>query len=172
MAGTHRFSKKELVTHLLVTPLFACDWGSLGVLKRLLKAKKYVGTKGECLRKYKQYINDEWKGLLEEVYQVCRNQWEYRIPTRESERNQLKTVCQHTLEFENYFLELYRDFLMDELAAENKEHQLQALRDLGAIIFPDQQVLDAVSVHELSEDEHTQQSANLVIDKIQNSIKS
>ncbi len=83
-----------------------------------LKAKVYVKNKNDCLTQYKLHINDEWTHLLQDVYDKCRNAWNYGLPEDEEGRRQLKDLCGRTLAFENHFLALYKDFLLEELGAE------------------------------------------------------
>jgi hypothetical protein len=63
----------------------------------------------------------EWAGLLEEVYANCRERWHYRIPDDADEQDLLKTLCQRTLAFENYFLQYYRQFFLNILQATELE---------------------------------------------------
>jgi hypothetical protein len=39
----------------------------------------------------------------------------YCVPSDTGDRKQLKNICERTLAFENYFLSLYKDFLLAEL---------------------------------------------------------
>jgi hypothetical protein len=80
-----------------------------------LKAKVYVNDKNDCLKQYRVRINDEWTDLIQDVYAKCRNAWVYCVPSDTGDRKQLKNICERTLAFENYFLSLYKDFLLAEL---------------------------------------------------------
>ena len=48
----------------------------------------------------------------------CRRTWEYCVPEDTDDRKQLKNICERTLAFENYFLRLYKEFLLAELENE------------------------------------------------------
>ena len=83
-----------------------------------LKAKTYVNDKNDCLKQYQTRINDEWTHLIQDVYSKCRKTWEYFVPEDTEDRKQLKNICERTLAFENYFLSLYKEFLLAELGNE------------------------------------------------------
>lgn len=108
-------------------------------------AGQYVGSKQECVEKYRMYINDEWTTLVEQVYEHCRNRWGYCIPVAEEERQRLRTFCQQTLAFENHFLTVYKSFLLAELQSGERKHQLLAIKRLGQIIYPAQDVVAVLS---------------------------
>ena len=80
-----------------------------------LKANVYVNDKNDCLKQYRKRINDEWTDLIIDVYAKCRTAWGYCVPEDAEGRKQLKNICERTLAFENYFLRLYKDFLLAEL---------------------------------------------------------
>ena len=115
-----------------------------------LKTRQFVGTKSQCLTMYKQHVNDEWTDLLTEVYTICRNAWNYRIPENAEDRRRLRNICQQTLLFENHFLKLYRGYLLAELDSSDDRYKVKALEMLGEIIFPDETVLNALRVFETS----------------------
>ncbi|OJV93768.1 MAG: hypothetical protein BGO39_15480 [Chloroflexi bacterium 54-19] len=76
---------------------------------------QYVPGKREVGTLYREYINDEWTDLIEEIYYKCRGKWNYLIPTNPAEREELRNLCRQTLAFENHFIEIYLKFLQDEL---------------------------------------------------------
>lgn len=83
-----------------------------------LKANVYVNDKNDCLKQYRIRINDEWTDLIQDVYAKCRRTWAYCVPEDTEDRKQLINICERTLAFENYFLSLYKDFLLAELTNE------------------------------------------------------
>lgn len=83
-----------------------------------LKANIYVNDINDCLKQYRTRINDEWTDLIQDVYAKCRRTWEYCVPEDTDDRKQLKNICERTLVFENYFLSLYKEFLLAELKNE------------------------------------------------------
>ncbi len=112
------------------------------------QAKTYVFRKSDCLPLYEQNINDEWTPLVRDVYEICRGQWEYRIPETEADRQLFASLCRQTLTYENRFLELYRNYLLRELKQEADSRKLQAAKRLGEIIYPDAEVVEALKIFE------------------------
>ncbi|MBD2003014.1 MULTISPECIES: nucleotidyltransferase domain-containing protein [Cyanophyceae] len=128
--GTIHYGTKDLVLNVLcpATALIALDAG------------QYVVTKRECVIQYRKWINDEWTALVEDIYEQCRNHWNYRVPEAEADRKQLREYCKSALAFENYFLWRYKAFLLAELQHPDEFRQLYAVKRLGQIIYPDQAV--------------------------------
>jgi hypothetical protein len=67
----------------------------------------YVAGKRECLRLYRDRIDDEWTGFIEDVYHRCRNQWCYSLPQSESDRRHLTALCARFREFAVRFVHGY-----------------------------------------------------------------
>ncbi|MEM7554756.1 MAG: hypothetical protein AAF378_11760 [Cyanobacteria bacterium P01_A01_bin.84] len=117
-----------------------------------IKTGQYIGSKGEAVKLYKKYINDEWTNLVEQVYELCRNRWYYLIPEKDIERQTLSSMCRDTLRFSNYFLSRYRSFLLHQLYEEQPKNQILALKMLARIIYPeDQEIGDALKRLQQSE---------------------
>ena len=89
-------------------------------------------------------MDDVWAPLLEDMYQLCRIEWGYRIPPGASEQQMLRALCECTLQFENYFLTVYKDYLLRELRSGNEAAQGRALWILGQIVYHDEDVRRAV----------------------------
>jgi hypothetical protein len=113
-----------------------------------LRTGLYVGNKRESATLYRAHINDEWTMLVEQVYTLCKKQWGYRVPTKVKDRSKLRELCQQAIAFENAFFSLYRDYLLKELHAEESEDRRRAVERLGQIIYPSQDVLDALKAFE------------------------
>lgn len=88
-------------------------WSATALIAYL--AGQYVPGKREVGRLYRECINDEWTGLIDELYYKCRMEWNYLIPTGPKERQELRNLCQQTLGFENHFVKIYLKFLQEEL---------------------------------------------------------
>lgn len=80
-----------------------------------LQAGHYVTSKRNCHRLYRNYINDEWADLLENLYSWCREAWQYLIPQSAEDQQRLRVICERALAFENYFLVCYKSFLLTQL---------------------------------------------------------
>jgi hypothetical protein len=105
-----------------------------------LRTGQYVGTKRDAVALYRRHIHDEWTDLVEQVYHACKERWQYRVPTKKGEQQQLRALCQRALAFENYFFALYRTYLMEELHHDQRENQLRAVERLGQIIYPGEDI--------------------------------
>ena len=111
-----------------------------------LRSGQYVGTKRESVDLYRTHIGDDWTDLVEQVYQACKERWQYRIPRRKGDQEQLRTLCQCALGFENHFYALYRSYLLEELYASQREDQLRAVERLGQIIYPGEDIDSALTL--------------------------
>lgn len=86
-----------------------------------LREGQYVATRDACLRVYRERINDQWTDFIADIYALCRARWRYGIPGTTAERQTLRDLCGHTLDFENRFLDLYRSYLLQELRHGDEE---------------------------------------------------
>lgn len=99
------------------------SWSATGLLANL--KQQYAPSKRQCLSLYREHINDEWTGLLEDIYQKCRAEWNYLIPDHPARRAQLREICRRTLAFENHFMAIYREFALAELSSgDTKGHEM------------------------------------------------
>jgi hypothetical protein len=105
-----------------------------------LRAGQYVGTKRDSVDLYRTHIGDEWTDLVEQVYHLCKERWQYRVPSKKGDREQLRALCQDALRFENDYFALYRSYLLEELHNEERENQLRAVERLGQIIYPGEDI--------------------------------
>lgn len=128
--GTSRRGIKDLVINIL------CPAEAL----ILLEAGKYFVSgswKRACAEYYRIWINDEWTLLVESVYKYCCRQWAYLVPeTRESQQI-LRRLCQQALGFENHFLQLYKQYVLQQLPQSEPFIQLHYVKQLGQLIYPD-----------------------------------
>jgi len=104
----------------------------------------YVAAKSECPRAYRAHIGDAWAPLVEDLYQRCRNTWGYRIPSGEDEQRELRALCERTLQFENHFLEIYKNYVLAQLRADDTTSLNRALWVLERIVYCDESVRHAV----------------------------
>ena len=102
---------------------------------------KIVVKKKDCHILYRQHINDEWAELFELIYIRCRMEWQYLIPDDPSERDELKHICKRTLEFENHFLRVYKQFLLSELNSKNPFARADAIRVQKNIPYADNTII-------------------------------
>jgi predicted nucleotidyltransferase len=113
----------------------------------LLAARRYVGSgkKSDIPHQYTIWVGDQWAMLVEQVIELCRIRWGYRMPDSEADIAHLRGLCQQALGFENAFLQRYRNFLLAELQSDDTGIQLFAVRRFGQILYPDPAVAAAVA---------------------------
>ncbi len=109
-----------------------------------LKARQYVVTKRDCHLLYRAVINDEWAALFEDIYHVCRENWQYLIPARHEDQQRLRAICERALAFENHFLGIYKHFLLAQLRAADEAARQEALQAVGAVVYADRQIISVI----------------------------
>jgi predicted nucleotidyltransferase len=109
--------KEVLCTRDLVRTV---TWKATALLAH--KARQYAVRKSQIAQLYHEYIGNEWSEYLAEIVYFCRNQHQYLIPEELEPRQQLRSLCAQTLQFEQHFLEVYKKFLLEELRSTDSEH--------------------------------------------------
>jgi hypothetical protein len=127
----------------------------------------YVGTKAESTTSYEAHVGDEWTDLVRNVYALCKQEWHYRLPGNSDDRQQLKTLCQRALQFENHFYTTYHDYLLKELSGQSNEGRLRAIERCGEIIFPGDRVQRALYQVRNTGDLETQKCVDKVINELE-----
>lgn len=94
-------------------------WAATALLA--LQAGQYAGKKRDCARLYRDHIGGEWAPFLEEIAAVCRDEWQYLLPTALSAQKHLRSICERTLQFEHHFLTQYKRFLLEQLRSTEQE---------------------------------------------------
>lgn len=105
------------------------------------EAGQYVVNKRECHRLFRQYFDDEWASLLEDIYMLCRGAWNYAVPEDHTSRNQLDTLCRRVLAFENHYLTRYKPFLIQELVETKNGRESRSPWLMERIPFDDPEIL-------------------------------
>ena len=131
-----------------------------------LKGGRYVGKKSDSIKSYKDCINDEWTGFLEEMYEEGRERWGYRIPEDAVERDRLRELCRRTLAFENHYLSIYREYLLAQLRREDDSCRLFAVKRLGETIYADEEIIDALRADESRGGEELRQAVQETMQKM------
>jgi hypothetical protein len=106
--------------------------------------------KRDCYRAYRQLIGDEWSDLLRVIYEICKDEWAYRIPGAPGDRQALRAICERTLGFENHFMRVFKDFVLEELCGDDAEGRRDARRLLGQIPFDDRDIMEALHTQKAS----------------------
>lgn len=110
------------------------------------KAGQYVARKRDCHVLYRELIGGEHADLLDEVYAVCRGRWQYLIPSDPEDRQELRSICERTLAFENAFLLKYRTFLLSELRGPDAEGRRMAREVLARVPLDDEAIAETVRI--------------------------
>ena len=118
-------------------------WCASAILAYRLRT--HVFRKSDCLELYRTQVADGWTALVESVFERVRSSWNYQIPKTLHDRQHLRDICQQALRFENHFLLLYRDFLLDDLSSRNGEHRQLAASRLRQIFSADPIVRDRLA---------------------------
>lgn len=105
---------RDLVRHI--------SWAATALIAHT--ARHYVVRKSAFVSLYRELINDVWTDYLEQLYTKCKLEWNYQVPESPQAFQQL---CQQTLNFENHFMKLYRDFLLHELQSGSMSHCIHTL---------------------------------------------
>ncbi|MEM7129443.1 MAG: nucleotidyltransferase domain-containing protein [Chloroflexota bacterium] len=108
------------------------------------EAREYVMRKRECYPTYQRVIGDEWTPLLSQIDQRVRTDWHYRIPESKVERQELCTLLEQTVAYENHFLGVYRQFVLGELNKSNHDARIEAINYLNGIPFSDPELEQAL----------------------------
>jgi hypothetical protein len=113
-----------------------------------LQTGTYVVRKRDCHQRYHELIGDEWSELLRQIYERCKDGWNYCIPEDGGARQELRTICARTLEFENHFMRVFKEFVLGELRGDDAEARRTAIELLRQIPYHDdaiEQALHAVA---------------------------
>ncbi len=141
----------------------AC-WFAMSVL--MLRAGEYAFSKSSVIDAYQKHVNDEWAPLLKQVYE-CRNRWGYRSPSAPEDEAYLRGLCERMLEAENYFLGLYKDFLLAELGRGELPDRVLAAQRLGLILYPGDEILNALRALAETAEEPLRQEARESIARLE-----
>lgn len=98
-----------------------------------LKGGPIIGDKTECLPVYESVVHDEWVPFVRAIFTRCMGTWECDIPQDEGGRLELRQICHQALGFENYFMDIYRDFLVGYGGIENAARRAEVLRDVFGV---------------------------------------
>ena len=109
-----------------------------------LRTGTYVVRKRDCHQRYHELIGDQWSELLRVIYERCKHEWSYRIPESPADQSALCAICMHTLEFENHFLRVFKEFVLSELRGDDAEARRAAVWLLGQIPYHDDEIEQAL----------------------------
>lgn len=138
---------------------------------------QYITGKAEAFQLHREHIGieGEWRAFIFEVWQRCRLDWAYKVPSHDKDRETLRLLCKRMLDFENSYLSFYRSLMLDELNAHeidwpygNSDYTTYCLSRFGTVVYPhDETVLAALQPYLTSNNEEWQREALAAKDKIQ-----
>ena len=115
----------------------ATSWAATAIVGQ--KSGGYVTSKAHLQSKLRDHLPQEWASFIEVLFTFCRRQTSYGIPKDANGRKKLRELCSRTREFEDYFLNAYREFLLDELVAD-VERTSEALERIEETPFQDEAI--------------------------------
>ena len=127
--------------------------GWIATARIAYQAQEYVVDKRSCVATYRKAIGDEWTDLLVTIDQRCRQDWHYLIPDNEEEQEELQAIGRQVLAYENHFLNMYDQFLADELTSNDLSAQTTALEMLDRTWHPEPAILTLL--YQLANVEHS-----------------
>lgn len=71
------------------------------------EAEVFVPSRAECLRLSNLHLPVQWADFIQKSYQRCKVDWDYKVPNKYSERQELHQICQQALAFFNEYLGSY-----------------------------------------------------------------
>lgn len=71
----------------------------------LANAGVIVHSRAECLQQLRANSGDDWAHLVLTVYDRCKTQWDYKVPTCEGEQAELSALCVRAKGFFEHFVE-------------------------------------------------------------------
>ncbi len=108
------------------------------------KSGRMIGSKSESVHAYHECVGDHWATFVEAVYANGKTAWGYRVPDDPAGRTLLRDLCWETLAFENHYLARYRRYLLGQLRHAGETNQRFVIERLGAVVYPDAEVADAL----------------------------
>lgn len=126
------------------TKLLVAIVGRIAAALVALETGRYVGSKAESVALYHAHVADGWADLVEQSYTICRNRWDYLVPTDPADRALLRDLCRRALAFENHFLLAYKGYLIESLRGPDRAQRLSALEALRRVVYPTPDVTLAV----------------------------
>jgi|GEM_PF-6861462 Nucleotidyltransferase domain. len=124
-------------------------WMATGLIA--WKGQTFVPTKNHVVKLFKEVIGGPMADDLELITNLCRTKLAYLVPESEEGLKELQDLLPKVLAFENFFLENYQDFLIENLKNENPVRVRTSITRLGEIIYSNDRSLKALQ--EVSQNE-------------------
>lgn len=108
------------------------------------KGRVFVPTKNQAVELFKSKIGGPFAADFETITQLCRNQCAYKVPENPKDFKDLQSLLPKVLAFENFFMENYQDFLIENLNSPNPIRVHTSLLRLGEIVYPNARSIQAL----------------------------
>lgn len=75
-----------------------------------IKSGVLVGKKSDVARLYKKHVNDIWNNYVFDAYRLIRSSLNYGFPIAEYDKDELRNLCEQTLNFERYYIDEFKKY--------------------------------------------------------------
>jgi hypothetical protein len=89
-------------TQGLVSLVLKLANGMIGLQTGLIRSSSQAELRAEC----QQVLQPIWANLVEQIVELCRTQWEYRVPKNELDLHKIQSFCPQILAMETEFLRM------------------------------------------------------------------
>ena len=125
-----------------------------------LETGRYAGQKSQSIRLCQEHLPDDHRvQLATSIYHTCKGAWGYVLPTDAKNREQLRRLCRDTLNLENGYLKLCRDYVFAQLQQGGADEKRQAIRILQCVVYGDDEMVATLRTLEHDTDEDVRRSA-------------
>ncbi|MBS1970582.1 MAG: nucleotidyltransferase domain-containing protein [Bdellovibrionales bacterium] len=118
-------------------------WMATGLIA--WKGNTYVPTKNHVVNLFKSFFDGPIATDFETTTEFCRTKLAYMAPDNKEDRQKLEALLPQVLKFENFFLENYQHFLIENLENTNPIRVRTSIIRLGEILYPNDLSLKALN---------------------------
>lgn len=129
--------------------LRASGWAATALVG--YQGNTFVSSKEDLVPLFKKDCDKKWINFLTNIYDLCRNQWNYVVPQSECDIQKLISICEENLLFENYFLSKYKTFLLDELSSGDENRIKDAISRCKETPFYDDEIINGIKKYDSME---------------------
>lgn len=79
-----------------------------------IKSGVLVGKKSDVAKLYKKYADDTWRNYVFDAYRLIRGSLNYGIPNSEYDMEELRNLCEQTLNFEKYYIDELKKYKLTQ----------------------------------------------------------
>jgi len=106
---------------------------------------RLAGQKSQSIQLCKEYIPDDRRTrLAATIFDTCKGEWGYALPTGAEERARLRGLCRDMLALENEYVTLCRGYVLAQLQGGGDDEKWQATRILRNVVYRDDEIVAAL----------------------------